>query len=336
MVMWKINAGRRSLLAQEFLDNSIVAIGWRETGDLVGLRHRDQIIQRVAAAYPDKTQRQNEVAGNQIWRFLNEIEEGDEVITYDPISRLYHLGKIAGAPQYQPELVEKLPTVRAVKWMDAVERDKLSSIAKGKLGAILTLFQVPPIAAQELRDLAGGIVVKPEELDDAEGEEESGGAVAMILSSEALKEQALERVKDKLQNLGWEEMQEMVAALLRALGYRTIVSPRGADRGRDIIASRDGFGFERPRIVVEVKHRKGAMGAPEIRSFLSALHNDDRGLYVSTGGFSREAHYQAENASKVTHLMSLDGLAQALIDQYEALDEQGKKLLPLTRIYWPA
>lgn len=130
-------------------------------------------------------------------------------------------------------------------------------------------------------------------------------------------------------------MQEIVASLLRTLGYRTNVSPVGPDRGKDIIASRDGFGFERPRIVVEVKHRKGQMGAQEIRSFLGGRHQDDRGLYVSTGGFTREAHYEAERASTVTHLMSLDELARTLISKYDELDQEGRRLLPLTKIYWP-
>jgi predicted Mrr-cat superfamily restriction endonuclease len=44
-------------------------------------------------------------------------------------------------------------------------------------------------------------------------------------------------------------MQELVAGILRAMGYKTLVSPAGADRGKDIIASPDGFGFEPPRIV---------------------------------------------------------------------------------------
>jgi restriction system protein len=150
-----------------------------------------------------------------------------------------------------------------------------------------------------------------------------------------IEEQALERVKDRILSLGWDELQELVAALLRSLGYRTMISAAGPDRGRDILASRDGFGFEPPRIVVEVKHRRGAMGAPEVRSFLGGRHSDDRGLYVSTGGFTREAQYEAERATTVTHLMNLDDLARALIDQYEKLDSKGRALLPLTRIYWP-
>ena len=44
---------------------------------------------------------------------------------------------------------------------------------------------------------------------------------------------------------------------------------------------------------------------------------------------------KAERAATVTHLMTLDGLARALVEQYEQLDERGRNLIPLTKIYWP-
>jgi restriction system protein len=125
--------------------------------------------------------------------------------------------------------------------------------------------------------------------------------------------------------------------LLRAMGYKTQVSPPGADRGKDIIASPDGFGFEQPRIVVEVKHRPGSrMGAQEIRSFLGGRHKDDKGLYVSTGGFSNDARYEAERASIPVMLMDLDDLVSAVLEHYEQMDIDAKSLLRLTKIYWPA
>jgi len=37
-----------------------------------------------------------------------------------------------------------------------------------------------------------------------------------------------------------------------------------------------------PRIVIEVKHRKGAMGGQQTYSFLLGRHEDDKGLDVST------------------------------------------------------
>lgn len=94
---------------------------------------------------------------------------------------------------------------------------------------------------------------------------------------------AFEGIKDRINSLDWDEMQNLVAGVLRSMGYKTQVSPAGADRGKDIIASPDGFGFENPRIIVEVKHRREQMGSQQIRSFIGGRHKDDRGLYVSTG-----------------------------------------------------
>ena len=333
--MWKVNAGRRSVYASEFLSQNMVAIGWPEAGDYVAVRSKDELTRLVKAGYPDRTERQTEVSVNQIWRFLKTVHPGDTVLTYDPATRLYHLGRIEGEPKYRPDDIPSLPVQRAVSWNTSVSRDDLSLRAKGKLGAILTLFLVEEQTAKELEAIASGApIVEPRFVATlTDGEEDVEASVDPF---ENLHEQAIERIKDRLLSLDWDEMQEMVASLLRALGYRTLVSPSGPDRGKDIVASRDGFGFEPPRIVVEVKHRRGAMGAPEIRSFLGGRHADDRGLYVSTGGFSREAYFEAERASTVTHLMTLDDLARALSDNYEKLDERGRALLPLVRVYWPA
>lgn len=111
--------------------------------------------------------------------------------------------------------------------------------------------------------------------------------------------------------------------------------PAGPDRGKDIIASPDGFGFENPRIIVEVKHRKEQMGSQQIRSFLGGRHKDDRGLYVSTGGFSKDAYYEAERANVPLTLWTLDNLVRALIEHYGQTDSETKRLIPLKMTYLP-
>ena len=91
-----------------------------------------------------------------------------------------------------------------------------------------------------------------------------------------------------------------------------------------------------PRIVVEVKHRRGTMGAQEIRSFLGGRHQNDKGLYVSTGGFKREAQYEAERSNIPLTLMDLDELAKAVAEYYDRLDTETRSLVPLIRVYWPS
>ena len=131
-------------------------------------------------------------------------------------------------------------------------------------------------------------------------------------------------------------MEELVATVLRAMGFKAKVSPKGADRNVDVFASPDGLGLTSPRIKAEVKHRNGSMGSKEIRSFIGALRDGDRGLYISTGGFTKVARYEAERANVPVQLINIDDLAHLVVDNYESFDIEGKTLIPLVKIYWPA
>jgi restriction system protein len=189
------------------------------------------------------------------------------------------------------------------------------------------LFRVPETAAAEIEaKLAGSPAPTVNVVDPIKDE-------ADLLKD--VQGRSHEFIKDRISKLDWEQMQVLVAGLLRAMGYKTRISPMGADRGKDIMASPDGFGFESPRIVVEVKHRKGAMGANDIRSFVGGRHKDDKGLYVSTGGFTKEALYEAERSSIPLTLMDADVLAATVAEYYDRMDSEIRALLPLIRIYWP-
>jgi restriction system protein len=325
--MWMVRAGEGAYAIEDFRSKNIVSIGWGEN-DWTKYPDRDAIKARIAAENPDNSEGQNMAAANQIERFLREIQVGDRVISYDPDNRRYLLGNISGQPKYAPNLIAELQIARLVKWGEAeVGRDELSAATRNSLGAISTLFRVPEAAAAEIEAKATGSslpeVVQAETVKDE---------VDVLKDVQA---RSQEFIKDRLSKLSWDQMQVLVAGLLRAMGYKTQISPAGPDRGRDIIASPDGFGFESPRIVVEVKHRKGQMGSNEIRSFLGGRHKDDKGLYVSTGGFTKEAQYEADRSSIPTTLMDMDMLAMAITEYYDEFDAESKALLPLMRIYWP-
>lgn len=146
----------------------------------------------------------------------------------------------------------------------------------------------------------------------------------------------IELIKDRVSQLGWEDMERLVAGMLKAMGYCARVTPKGPDGGRDVIASPNALGFESPRIVAKVKHRKGAMGAPAVRSFIGGLRAGDRGLYVSTGGFTKEARYEADRANVPVRLLDLDSLVRNYVEVYGKADDETRSTLPLTRIWWLA
>lgn len=326
--MWMVRSGRGGRYAAERVEQGRVSLGWGAGLDPTILQSKEEIAAKLRAHFPGFTPGQIDSAASQIWRFISELKIGDSVVTYDPETRLYHVGRIAGETRIDPSADEEGQFYRSVEWGSSIGRDELTREARNSLGSVLTLFAIDPIHARELLGKRAPGLESPEVSSDDVADDRQ--------AFEGIENQAIERIKDRINRLEWDAMQELVASLLRAMGYKTIISPAGPDRGKDIVASPDGFGFEHPRIIVEVKHRRGQMGAQEIRSFLGGRHPEDRGLYVSTGGFTKEAQYEAERASNVTHLMTIDGLARALIDHYEQLDSKGRTLLPLTKIYWPA
>jgi len=212
--------------------------------------------------------------------------------------RVYSVGTVTGGYSFDQKYTET-PHIRAVKW-DAkeVSRDALSLATRNSLGSSLTQFQLSLDGETDIVRAMSGAPLD-EQANDTEASEDLLEDIAARSS---------EFIKDKIVRLEWDEMQELVAGILRAMGYKTRVSPPGADRGKDIVASPDGFGFEDPRIVVEVKHRpRNSMGAPEIRGFLGGRHPGDKGLYVSTGGFSKDALYEAERANIPVGLIEREG-----------------------------
>jgi restriction system protein len=84
---------------------------------------------------------------------------------------------------------------------------------------------------------------------------------------------------------------------------------------------------------VQVKARAGKASASEVRELAGVLGPDEHGLFVSSGGFTRDADHEAEKRG--IKRMDLDRLMQLLLDLYEELDQDTKVLLPLRRVYFP-
>lgn len=325
---WMVRAMQGGRIFDLFKEKSVIAIGWTKIGSLETLTSREQIAAAVSQEWPEWHPQKISMTAGQLYRFRNEMQKGDRVVTYDPGRRIYLIGVISGDYRLDPDFETGAANVRDVDWEGEVSRDLLSVSTKNSLGAISTLFLVSEDATADLERALSTRQPSVESASDDAATDESE-------LFEDIESRAVEFIKDHVSRLDWDQMQDLTAGLLRAMEYKTRVSPSGPDRGKDIMASPDGFGFESPRIVVEVKHRSHAIGSQDIRSFLGGRHPDDKGLYVSTGGFSKDAYYEAERASIPVMLMNLDDLVETIVEYYESLDIETKQLLPLKRIYLP-
>lgn len=245
---WMVRAGERGFRFEDFKEKSVVCIGWKEVGDLSELKTRELMKKRVASVFPDWTAYELGGSVGQLYRFAHEIKDGETVITYDTASRVYLVGQVKGGYEYTPGLVDGQPNIRRVVWVGEIPRDALSVASRNSLGSTLTLFSLPPDVVKEMTASMGeGGKKAPQPVDEAFINDQ----VDDLYKDQQTK--SLEFIKDRVIALKWDEMQELVAGLLRAMGYKTRISPSGSDRGKDIVASPDGLGFEDPRIVVEVK-----------------------------------------------------------------------------------
>jgi len=328
---WMVRAGEAGYLINDFERASVVGIGWDGAGDFSEVASLDDMRRRIDTAYPDMKPLARAVSAGSAFKFRSTIKIGDRIVSYDPRAREYLIGTVAGDYEFKPGVIPDYNHVRAVRWDGRVSRDVLSQSSRNSLGSLVTIFQ----PGDDVRD----------ELERALKGEKSGATVVPPLPAQKeelevirqnMAENAREFIKDMIRALSPDDMEMLTATLLRAMGFKARVTPKGADRGRDVIASRDGLGLEAPRIVAEVKHRPGtAMGAPDIRSFLAGLREGDRGLYVSTGGFSREAKYEADRSNIPATLVDLEDLAELVVEHYERFDSDGRALVPLIKIYWP-
>lgn len=328
--MWMVRAGKNAVLIDEFKEKNLVAIGW-DLGNLKG-KSKEEIKNIVFEKFPYNNKNQNAIIASQVYKFASDVKIGDYVLSYNPSTRNYLLGEITSDYIYSDVLSKNFEDddysdVRNVKWIDEIPRDKLKVQTKNTLGAISTLFYINEIAQKDILNIHNGESIEEDD-DESENEDVS------ILMDE-IEDKSKEFIKDMVNSLDAYEMQDLVAALLRAMGYKTIVSPPGPDRGKDIIASPDGLGLEDPVIVVEVKHRNNPMSSQHIRSFKGALKKTNKGIYVSTGGFSTDAKYEAERSEIPIILMDLDSLVKFIMQYYDNFDGDGRSLLPLKKIYWP-
>lgn len=169
------------------------------------------------------------------------------------------------------------------------------------------------------------------------------GASEDQISRQTAYEQALAsgraEIERHISNLSPYDFQELVAELLKAMGYHVpFVAPPGADGGIDIIAYKDPLGTSSPRIRCQVKHRpKDKMNIAEVRALEGVLRKEgDMGLAVSSGGFTSDALREIQVSSKHIEAMDLDRLISLSEEHYEKAREAGKMLLPLVKVFYLA
>lgn len=172
--------------------------------------------------------------------------------------------------------------------------------------------------------------------DLAEEEEPTDSQQSQEATIHEMEQLAFEGLRKQINQKNAYEFQDLVAALLRGMGYYTpFVAPHGKDGGIDVIAYRDPLGTISPRIKVQIKHRSDTARVEEIRQLMGLLQKDgDVGIFVSSSGFTPDAKTTARTSHVHVELIDLDRFILLWEEFYSKLNDEDKNLLSLVPIYF--
>jgi restriction system protein len=169
--------------------------------------------------------------------------------------------------------------------------------------------------------------------DKERAADEEDEEAAISLTVETAEEMAWAEVRDHLGSMDPYEFQDLVAGLLRGMGYHVShVAPRGKDRGIDIIAGSDPLGTRGPRVKVQVKREQSKTDSKSLRAFLSVLRGDDVGVFVTLGGFTSDAADEARSEARRITLLGPDEFFALWVRHYGDIPDEDRRRLPIKEV----
>ena len=306
-----------------FLKHGMIAIGWLEMGDLSNIENnREAFKARYQLVYPDAKKGSIPTGSGMLYRFCHEVQVGDYIVFPSKIDRMINIGEVTGDYTYdasQPEYVQ----TRTVKWLKSLPRTAFTQGALYEIGSALTFFAVKNYADEFLSTLEKGF----KHTASTVGDDPTVGATAEDII-ESTKDFVL---KELSRNLKGYALEEFVANLLQAMGYRTKVSPQGGDSGIDITAYKDELP---PRILVQVKSQDSDIRETTIQSLKGAMREGDYGLFVTLSNYTKNAQKYLDSTPIIRGINGTE-LVELILKYYDDLDEKYQKMIPLKMVYIP-
>ncbi len=177
---------------------------------------------------------------------------------------------------------------------------------------------------------------QPEPVGDGNEDDEVAESSATITLEEA-EEMAWTEIEAYLAGMPPYEFQELVAALLTAMGYHVVwIAPPGKDGGVDVIVYNDPLGTRPPRIKVQVKRNANSprIDVMGLRSFMAVLAEGDIGLFVALSGFTKDAEHEARQSHRRINLIDARKLVELWTTHYTQLDDSARARLPLKPVWF--
>lgn len=329
MSVWLCRAGRYGEHEARFLENSKIYFTFEEIDkSLVTFSTRHEIQNYFLDKTPSLKERTAVNYAAQAYIFGNRMSVGDWIITPSKnVPGVLHFGKLSGDYSFDSSAEECYRHARLVEWFADVPKDIFEQDIRYSLGAAITTCQIKQEARIKKAVSAFGL-----SRNDSQ-------PLAPVPDSSDLRDietESLDEISDFIiRNFKGDGLAHIVAAILRAKGFVTHVSPKGPDHGVDILASSGSLGFSSPKICVQVKSTGDAIDRTVLDQLIGTMANvgAEYGMLVSWGGFRSSVERERSMQFFKVRLWSKKEIIEELLACYDKLDEEIKQKIPLKRIW---
>ncbi len=336
MALWLVRTGKHGGHEEKFLETNRVYITWSGLRhDLSTLADKDALKAVLRNAYPDKSEKALGVAAGQIGIVWQEMKPGDWVIVPSKRQPAIHVAEIKSDYAYDANADDPYFHYRDVEWLrQDIPRSSFDQDLLSWFNGLKTIYQIKHDAEPRVRRMVerapkdstapeGG--VKPSDVDDGAGDPQ-------IDFEQQARDEIANTIIAKFKGQG---MERLVESVLNAQGYTTYASPKGPDKGIDILAAPGPMGFGEPRICVQVKSWEGPADIKVLNELVGAMQNvgAQQALLVAWGGFKSSVDRERAAQFFQTRLWDQNDLIDALLENYDKLDDEIRAELPLRRIW---
>ena len=346
MALWIVRGGSHGEHEGKFIDESKVFLTWGEltSSDLTKVREIEEIRSRLSQIFPSESAAKLTNHSGQIRQFLSGMKKGDWIVLPRKNKPTIAIGEVLADCEFDPSVSNDYRHFRKVKWLNTeIPRSNFEQDILYSFGAFLTICEIKRNDAEaRVRAMAR---------NDWKVSGASGGKVksrSVAIQATAPPEPIVDDAGVDFEALARDEIARLIIrkfkghgmarlcdAILRAQGFTTFLSPEGADKGIDILAGSGPFGFDSPRICVQVKSGDTPADHPEFTHLIGAVDSvqAEYGLFVSWSDFKSSVNREEAAKFFKVRLWNQNDVIDQLLKHYDRLDQDIRAEIPLKQIW---
>ncbi len=336
MALWLCRAGRFGEQEQKFLDESKIYLCWSGLSyNLTKFKEMKELYSFLPSVYPGNSLGRNRNYTGQLWTFSNRMQPGDWVALPSKRKSTIHIGEITGDYKFVKDGEDPYHHYRTVNWLEKdIPRTNFDQDILYSLGACITICRIKRNDAEaRVRAMQGNnwksAGIQPV-LPQDDGDDDS--LVEEVDIEQIASDQITRLIASKYKGHG---LEALVDAILKAQGFTTYRTGKGADGGIDILAAPGTLGFGRPRICVQVKSQDSPVSRPVFDQLIGTMQKvqADQGLLVAWGGFKPTVKKEIPTQFFNVRLWDQTDLIEQFLANYSKLDEDIQADVPLKRVW---